>query len=165
MWFTIPMGRGKDIAIIAGVVIVVVIAGLVGLVVIYSIDDYDFEPEMELDFTPDIKLAEARAYYYEDDDRLLVVVLFTDENGDYGKINGNADLTILKNDVIVHTDSIIEFSKDDFLTWQTNLGAKQTGFRIDIDKYFSEGKYQVSIDLNTKGGIWKDLGTSFRSFD
>ena len=92
-------------------------------------------------------------------------MLFTDENGDYAKVNGNADLTVSKNDVIVHTDNDIEFSKDEFVTWQTGLGVKLTGFRIDIDKYFSEGKYQVSIDLNTKDGIWKDLNTSFRSFD
>jgi len=114
----------------------------------------------ELTGYDDARLAHINASYDKDTDRLRVTIFLTDSNGDYTKVNGNAELTVLQDGRTVYSDKY-NFVKNDFVSWQSLMGGgKITGYLIDIRQFFPSGEsmimeYEVYVDLNTKTSHWE----------
>jgi len=138
---------------------------IVGLVVIAFIVYNLYTQGILLGEIDDAHLARIEAYYDADTDRLIVALILTNKDGDYTKANGHLELTV-KNDRIQVYSTEHTFMKDAFFTWNTNFGGKVTGYRIDINKNFYSGSYDVYVDLETgSGGYWQDLHASFYSLE
>jgi len=150
------MGIVRTVGISAGIVVSLLI------VMAFFVTEYD-----------DARLADINASYDDDTDRLTVTIFLTDSNGDYTKVNGNAELTILNKGGREVYSNKYNFVKNDFVSWQSILGGgKVTGYIIDIRQVFPSGgalsgmsEYNVYVDLNTKTSHWEDLHDKFWSFE
>jgi len=146
------VGKTKSIGIGVGAGV----GGIIAFLVVYALVFSTIEGD-------DARLAELRASYFERNNMLVVAILLTDKDAEYTKANGNLDLYIKKDSILVYTANY-DFTKDDFLSWKDNFGVKHTGYRIQIDKFFSSGSHDVFVNMETKSGsYWKDLHTSFYS--
>ena len=136
--------------------------GIIGGVIVVSfliIVAFNYVSEYD-----DARLANINASYDYETDRLTVSIFLTDSNAEYTKANGNAEMTILKDGRVVNS-ATYNFVKDDFVSWINLFGGKNTAYVIVVREYFSSGKYDVYVDLNTKTRHWEDLHDSFYSLE
>jgi len=61
----------------------------------------------------------------------------------------HVELSVLKDGRQVYSNEY-DFTKDDFITWHSIFGLKFTGYRIDINEYFSSGEHDVYADMVLK---------------
>jgi len=154
------IGIGIGIGVVIGILIGVIASPLVGI----STSNLS-NPIADIIPTDDAHLANLEAYYDEVNDRLIVALILTNKNADYTKANGHLEIRVLNDNGFPVYNNEYDFTKDDFFSWKTNSGEKITGYRIDINKYFTSGSHDVYVDFTTKSGTWKDLYASFYSLN
>jgi len=124
-----------------------------------------FDQGILLGEVDDVRLASLQSNYYYEDDRLVVNVILTNKDGEHTKANGHVELSVLKDGELVYSNEY-DFTKDDFLSWQTIFGGEFTGYRIDIKEYFSSGEHDVYVDMVLKSDrYWEDLHDTFYSLE
>ena len=148
------MGVGKKIGIGIGVVVLALI--------VFSM----FSEGFLLGEIDDARMARIQADYSHETDRLTVALILTNQNGDYTKANGHLEIRVYNDrDVKVHSQEF-DFTKNDFVSWQNNVGGKTTGYLFSINKYFESYGHDVFVDLETKSGnTWKDIHARFFSLE
>ena len=118
----------------------------------------------------DARLASINPSYDKDTDRLTVSIFLTDSNAEDTKADGNAELTILREDGREVYSATYNFVKDDFVSWKNMFGDKRTAYVITINKFFPSGEsrimeYHVYVNLNTETRHWEDLFEKFWSIN
>jgi len=148
-------------------VIIIAIAvgvGILGFFILF-IGLNMFDQGILLGEVDDVRLASLQSNYYYEDDRLVVNVILTNKDGEHTKANGHVELSVLKDGRPVYSNEY-DFTKDDFLSWQTIFGGEFTGYRIDIKEYFSSGEHDVYVDMVLKSDrYWEDLHDTFYSLE
>tara|TARA_B100000676_G_C17395264_1_gene492263 strand:+ start:20 stop:457 length:438 start_codon:yes stop_codon:yes gene_type:complete len=87
--------------------------------------------------------------WYDHDFKMTVVnIHFVSDTGDFVKTDGSMLISIHeKSDDYSVISRDISFSQGDFMTWQNEYGAKQTGLQIPIDRPINrQAQYYVQID-------------------
>jgi len=167
------LGTSKGIGIGVGITVgVFAVAFLIFEMGSSSVDVIEEIQDIVVE-SDDARLADINSSYDADVDRLRVTIFLTDSNGDYTKVNGNAELTIFNENRREVYSATYNFVKNDFISWQSIFGGgKITGYIIDIRQFFpsSGGEvsgmmgYEVYVDLNTKTKHW-ELYDEFWSFE
>jgi len=154
------IGIGMGIGIFMGI--------LIGIIASPFVDNLSNQPNPIADIIQidDARLAHIEASYYEDNDRLIVALILTNKDAEYAKADGHLKLTVRDELYTKYYSNEYDVTRDDFFSWKTNFGEKITGYRVDEHKFFASGDYDVYVDFTKKDGrVWKELHTSFRSWE
>jgi len=149
------VGKVKSTGLGVGGIIGVLILVILVASVIIDFNDKD-----------DARMARIQADYSHETDRLTVALILTNQNGDYTKANGHLEIRVLNDNGRQVYSNEFDFTKNDFVSWQNNVGGKTTGYLFSINKYFSSYGHDVFVDLETKSGkTWKDIHARFFSLE
>ena len=114
----------------------------------------------------DAHLASIEASYFYENDRLVVALILTNKDAEYTKANGHLELSVRDEFYTKYYSGEYDFTRDDFFSWKTDSGEKITGYRIDINKFFAGGSYDVYGTVSLKSGAtWDKLHDSFYSLN
>ena len=113
-------------------------------------------------YTEDARMGAIQAF--NANDGLLVILILTDSNGDHTKADGHLELVVRDGNVVFYRADYT-FTKDDFSTWPNNFGEKTTAYRMEINKFFPSGFYDVYANLETKKKQLKGLHDTFFSLN
>ena len=160
------MVESKDLGIGIGIGIVIGIALTFSFVAFAGMNQgttLDVIPALVHD---EPKLASLQASYFDDTDRLVVALILTDKNAEYATADGTLSLFVQKDGREIYSTKR-EFEKDDFLSWKNPLtGEKVTGYRVDVNQFFSSGSHDVFVNMvTTSGTTWEGLHATFYSLE
>ena len=148
--------ESKDLGIGIGIGIVIGIALTFSFVAFAGMNQgttLDVIPALVYD---EPKLASLQASYFDDTDRLVVALILTDKNAEYATADGSLSLSVQKDGRTVYSNEY-DFTKNDFLSWKNPLtGEKVTGYRVEVNQYFSSGNHDVFVNMvTTSGTTWE----------
>ena len=159
------MVEGKGIGI--GIGIGVVMGILIGIIVSGGLStSIQSNPIADIIQADDARLAHIEASYSYENDRLAVALIFTNKDAEYTKADGHLKIRVVNDDGFQVYSNEYDVTRDDFLSWKTISGEKITGYRMDINKYFSSYGHDVYVTFTKKdGSTWNDLHDSFWSLN